>query len=350
MSIFYKINRFNKSDFHKPICLKNTGDGIENNNGDFNKITDSISGDGETKEIKNEGDTKSVPFEGVKGRDSIKVARFFQNHQDEHFTPKQIACYCNISHSSAKKICMRWYLKNWINHVNNEYEFTQKITADELKKIERFLDQKYHNFMLVLGHTQGDRRGVTPSKETNEISKESKFHVGEMQFMIKSISVKILIYPQKSVFHIKCSEDPIDYGELMRVIGTIEGKAGYSLETAYIERIEPNIDFPDLQIDGAQRLELRTFSKCWQRFYNKRKNLMRKEYIIRGAHIPLEEVLAVARGEQILGTNVLAIELEELRKEKKQMKEAIIKMSDNYREVIVAIDRLKSAGKKSKEV
>ena len=79
MSIFYKINRFNKSGFHKPICLKNTGDGIENNNGDFNKITDSISGDGETKEIKNEGDTKSVPFEGVKGRDSIKVARFFQN-------------------------------------------------------------------------------------------------------------------------------------------------------------------------------------------------------------------------------------------------------------------------------
>ena len=77
---------------------------------------------------------------------------------------------------------------------------------------------------------------------------------------------------------------------------------------------------------------------------------MRKEYIIRGAHIPLEEVLAVARGEQILGTNVLAIEIEELRKEKNQMKEAIIKMSDNYREVIVAIDKLKAAGKKSKEV
>jgi hypothetical protein len=125
----------------------------------------------------------------------------------------------------------------------------------------------------------------------------------------------------------------------MRVVGTIEGKVGYSLETAYIERIKPNIDFPDLQIDGAQRLELRTFSKCWQRFYNKRKNFMRKEYIIRGAHIPLEEVLAVARGEQILGTNVLAIEIEDLRKEKKQIKEAIIKMSDNYREVIVAIDK-----------
>ncbi len=60
--------------------------------------------------------------------------------------------------------------------------------------------------------------------------------------------------------------------------------------------------------------------------------------------------MAVARGEQILGTNVLAIELEELRKEKKQMREAIIKMSDNYREVIVAIDKLKAAGKKSKEV
>ncbi len=89
VSIFYKINRFNKSDFHKSICLKNTVDGIENNNGDFNKIIDSISRDGETKKIKNEGDTKSVPFEGVKGRDSIKVARFFQNHQDEHFTPKQ---------------------------------------------------------------------------------------------------------------------------------------------------------------------------------------------------------------------------------------------------------------------
>ncbi len=61
--------------------------------------------------------------------------------------------------------------------------------------------------------------------------------------MIKSISVKILIYPQKSVFHIQC------YGELMKVVvGTIEGKAGYSLETAYIKRIEPNIDFPVRQL------------------------------------------------------------------------------------------------------
>jgi prefoldin subunit 5 len=51
-----------------------------------------------------------------------------------------------------------------------------------------------------------------------------------------------------------------------------------------------------------------------------------------------------------LGTNVLAKEIEELWKEKKQMKEAIIKMSDKYREVIVAIDKLKAAGKKSKEV
>jgi hypothetical protein len=114
--------------------------------------------------------------------------------------------------------------------------------------------------------------------------------------MIKSVSVKILICPQKSVIHIHCTELPIDYGGLMRVVGTIESKVGYSLETAYFERIEPNIDFPDLQMDGAQRLELRTFSKCWQRFYNKRKNLIRKEYIIRGAHIPLEEVLAVSRG------------------------------------------------------
>jgi hypothetical protein len=64
VSIFYKIDRINKSNFHKSICLKNTVDRIENNNGDFNKITDSISGDGETKKIKNEGDIKSVPFEG----------------------------------------------------------------------------------------------------------------------------------------------------------------------------------------------------------------------------------------------------------------------------------------------
>jgi D-ribose pyranose/furanose isomerase RbsD len=70
--------------------------------------------------------------------------------------------------------------------------------------------------------------------------------------------------------------------------------------------------------------------------------------LMRG-HIPLEEVLAVARGEQILGTNVLATEIEELRNEKKEMKEAIIKMSENYREVIVAIDKLKAVEKKSKK-
>jgi hypothetical protein len=248
-------------------------------------------------------------------------------------------------------ICLRFYEKRWIQQTLLEhYEYTQKITADELKTLEKFLNQTYHNLMLVVGHTSGNTSGVTPSKATNPNSKESKFHVGETQFMIKSISVKILTYPQKSVFHIHCSEYPIDYGELMRVIGTIEGKMGYSLETAYIERIEPNIDFPDLQIDGAQRLELRTFSKCWQRFYNKRKNLMRKEYIIRGAHIPLEEVLAVARGEQILGTNVLATEIEELRKENKQMKEAIIKMSDNYRELIRVLEKSKAAEKNKKDV
>jgi hypothetical protein len=55
-------------------------------------------------------------------------------------------------------------LKNWINHTNNEYEFIQKIIADELKKIEGFLDQKYHNFILVVGHMQGDRKGGYPLK------------------------------------------------------------------------------------------------------------------------------------------------------------------------------------------
>lgn len=64
MSIFYKINCFNKSNFHKLICLKNTVDGIENNNNDFNKITDSIAGEGKTKDFKNDGNTLSVAFEG----------------------------------------------------------------------------------------------------------------------------------------------------------------------------------------------------------------------------------------------------------------------------------------------
>lgn len=294
------------------------------------------------------GDTSSVPFEGVKGRDSIKVAKFFQERPNEHFTPKQIAIYCRIGHSSAKKICQRFFKKDWLDHtLTDHYEYTQKITAEELKKIEKFLDHKYHNFILTVGHTHGDRSGVTPSKGTNPKSKESHFHTGETQFMIKSVSVKIFHYPQKSVFYIACSETPLDYGELMRVIGTIEGK-GHNLEGSHIERIEPNIDIPDLQIDGAQRIELRTFQNCWQRYYNKKSNLLRKEYIIRGAHLPLEEVLAVMRGEQTLGTNVLTTEIEELRKEKKQMKEAVIKMSNTYRELIVAIDRMKAAEKNTK--
>lgn len=294
------------------------------------------------------GHTSSVTFEGVKGRDSLKVARFFQEHPNEHFTPKQIAIYCRIGHSSAKMICQRFFKKGWLDHtLTNHYEYTQKITAEELKRIEKFLDHKYHNFILTVGHTHGHTSGVTPSKVTNQNSNVSKFHTGEEQFMVKSVSVKIFHYPQKSVFYLACSENPLDYGELMRVIGTIEGK-GHNLEGSHIERIEPNIDIPDLQIDGAQRIELRTFQNCWQRYYNKKSNLLRKEYIIRGAHLPLEEVFAVMRGEQTLGTNVLTAEIEELRKEQKQMNEAVRKMSDTYRELIVAIDRMKAAEKNSK--
>ncbi len=81
-------------------------------------------------------------------------------------------------------ICLRFYEKGWIQQTLLEhYEYTQKITADELKTLEKFLNQKYHNLMVVVGHRSGNTLGVTPSKATNTNSNESKFHNGEMQFL-----------------------------------------------------------------------------------------------------------------------------------------------------------------------
>lgn len=95
-------------------------------------------------------------------------------------------------------------------------------------------------------------------------------------------------------------------------MGFIQG-AGYDLTGAYFYLVEVNVDIPGLTIDGAQSIKLTDFKNCIQRYYNK-KGKLRKEFILRGT-IPLEEVIAVMRGEQVLGTNILSVGLLKTQKE-----------------------------------
>jgi len=273
-----------------------------------------------------DSDTSNVPFSTIKGKATIRVATFFREHPDEQFTPKQLALLCNVGHSNAKKICTRFHKHGWIQKtLVNHYVYVQKITAEELHRIESFLEIKYHNMMLVVGNTSVHQSEVTHSEEIKGESSNRNYQCGTVEFVIYSVSVKICTYPQKRVVDLGCTENPVNYSELMRVIGNIEGK-GYNLDRAYVERIEPNIDIPDLHLDG-KRIELRTFQEVWQRYYQKKKSLLRKEYIIRGGHIPFEEALAAMRGEQTLGTNVVATKLDEVLKTQQQ----IVKDMDELR-------------------
>ena len=75
-----------------------------------------------------DGDTLSVPLGTIKGKSTRKIAKFFREHPDEQYTPKEIAIYCNIGHSNAKKICARLHKSGWIEQtLVNHYVYVQKL-------------------------------------------------------------------------------------------------------------------------------------------------------------------------------------------------------------------------------
>lgn len=285
--------------------------------------------------VSNEGDRSSVTFKGVKGKDSRKAMEFFISHPDEEFTPKDIAKFCNIGHSNAKQLCLRFYNKGFIESpLKNHYLYKRKLTAQELKIIQQAKDLTLHNIMITVGDRSDDKSGVTPARVTIQKRFTLKYNSGEAQ-------VKVFHYVKKMVLYIECSENPLDYGDFNRVIGLIEGR-GIDLTDAEIRRVEVNIDIPDLSISGTNCIELRTFSKAWQRLYNKG-NRLREEVIIRGAQIPLEEAVAVLRGEQALGTNTLVRVIEELKQEAKQSNLSTRQLHQVVGNLLRRLDRLEAA-------
>ncbi len=359
MSIFYKTNKLQKKPASK----------------------------GESpQKIKKEGNTFSVTFGGVRGKDSIKVRDFLLSHPDYPYTPKQIAISCGIGHSSAKMICLRFFQKGYIERpLSEHYQYTQKITAEELQNIQKAQNIKVHNIMLKVSHTPVTLLGVTPASVTiqkdfrqnnqqveitvkNEkkliqsqpLSKKQKSNILENKpadnrksksrnenFLIQlesgAAGIKIFTYPKNYVIYIECSESPLDVPDFMRVLGVLEGK-GYSIQSAELVRWEINVDVPDLEISGANRIELRTFANAIQRLYNKGTRL-REEIILRGrgAHIPMEEGVAYLRGKQTLGTINLVKTMEELEKQNEHLRNAIYKLSNVYRESLLRNDRLQAA-------
>jgi hypothetical protein len=287
------------------------------------------------KKVSKEGDTYSVSFKGVKGKDSKKVMDFFISHPDEEFTPKDISKFCKIGHSNAKKVCVRFWEKGFIESpLKNHYLYKRKLTADEFKIIQQTKDLKLHNIMITVGGTSGDKSGVRLKRGTIQNKFTLKYNSGEAQ-------VKIFHYVKKAVIYIECSENPLDLADFNRVIGTIEGR-GFDLTGAEIRRLEVNIDIPDLHISGANCIELRTFSKAWQRLYNKG-NRLREEVIIRGANIPLEESIAVLRGRQAIGTNTLITVIEELKLEAKQSNLSTRQLYQLVANLLKRLDRLEQA-------
>lgn len=302
-------------DSWNKIRDSSTGNKNENAQSSIILSNDSLSGNGKPlkplNKVSNDGNTPTVTFSSVKGRDSRKIADFFLSHPDEPFTPKQLAFFNKIAHGSAKMICLRFFQKGYIEQpLINHYQYKRKITAEELEIIQKYHDIKVHNIMLTVGNTSGNTLGVTPIQATNPKTLKSKFQIGETQ-------VKIFRYVQKTVVYIECSTHPLDAIEFYGVLKYIEG-AGYNLKGAEIKRFEFNIDVPDMQIFGAQCIELTTFAKAWQRMYNKNGNL-RDEVIVRGASISPDEIIAALRGRQALGTNVLVKQVAELVAQGKQI-------------------------------
>jgi hypothetical protein len=332
------------------------------------------------EQIENERDTKSVsdspyvsnssigipPFFKTKGVDTKKVRDFFINHPDFHVTPLALS---HISHDNAKKICKRWKEKGWLQQtLKSHYEYQQKITATDLELLTKIETIKVHDLRLKVPIISGDKDRVTLSKRTSESIKDCggisnsghrlavNGETSERIEISENIShpenyeqkpektlqtfdaqgrpqtdITIFRHSKELEIQIKCSKNPLDILALQYTMGFIQG-AGYDLTGAYFYLIEVNIDIPGLQIDGAQSIKLKDFRNCVQRYYNK-KGKLRKEFILRGK-IPIEEVIAVMRGEQTLGTNILAAELEMTKKELRKVTQQMIKTDDNYRKII----------------
>ena len=113
-----------------------------------------------------QADTFSVhhpcDFENLRGSDTLKVKDWFLDHVGEPITPKGLATDCRISPSSANKICQRFHVKGWIDKsYQNHYQYSRKLTAEELKNLENWQQLKIHNIMITLPTKLKDTSGVT---------------------------------------------------------------------------------------------------------------------------------------------------------------------------------------------
>ena len=252
----------------------------------------------------NLGDKEIVPKPStVKSRKQSpteKVVNYLKNHPHEQLTPKHIALLANVSHENAKKICKRQLDKGIFEQPHVEhYQYKHFVSFEELSLLESYQELLSHNLMLILG----DKKGVPPISGTikKPLHHWTYENTGLQEFNKREI--KVFEYKYKTVFYIGCGFNPLKNTDFSFFMGFLAAK-GYDVRQARIGRHEINNDIEDVNIEGAQTIEVMTFKNGLERYYNKGRNL-RHETIVRGSTITLEEALAGMRGKQALGTNTL---------------------------------------------
>lgn len=329
--------------------------------------------DNKSKKVYNQSFISNETLGRVGGKQTSKIREFFIYHPDEDFTPSDIAFFCRIPKNTAKVACWRLEKKGFLTQpLREHYAYKQKITFEELASIQKTQLLTYHNIRLSLGYTYGYKQGVTPPSvpfsvtqtpqkaeireqptTANQITVSPATNISKDKttktdrFNVGTTRISAFHYPQKIIMYIECSEQPLDCMSLNRVLGVIEGR-GYNLTGALIVMAEANIDVPDLRIHGANCIELKAWVNCWQRMYNKG-NRLREEVILRGKpYVPLEEGVAALVGKQTLGTASIVGEMQDLKKQIKHNEDAMVKMSNFYRELVTALDEVRDEMKKDK--
>ena len=250
------------------------------------------------------GDTQTVskPSTGrsKKPSQSDKVIKFLKEHPDQPITPKKLAFLTNVNYGNVKKICKRKLLDGILEQpYSGHYQYKHIVSMEELKLLESYKELLSHNLMLILG----DKKGVTPIRGTIDkpLHCWTYENTGLMEFEKRKLQV--WEYKNATVFYLGCSTNPLSGSDISFFTGFL-ACAGYDVRTARIGRWELNNDTKDLNIEGAQTIEMMTFKRGIERYYNKGKNL-RHEVIIKGSVITLEEAVASMRGQQAMGTNTL---------------------------------------------
>ncbi|MGD2249582.1 MAG: hypothetical protein PVF58_14340 [Candidatus Methanofastidiosia archaeon] len=196
-----------------------------------------------------------------------KILNFFRQHPRESYSPKVVTGILGLKYNTVKdamnKLTNKGYL---IKKCRGVYYFTGRYNEKQMMKILTTTPPSYHGIQLVI------KGGVGVSLTSQEILEATGLIKEYREILINN-------YDNKSIISINCSNNPLNYMEMVSLLSYLKGITNNS--EIIIVNMGINRDIPVRLEGGSIRVE--EFNNALFRIYQKGPNRVRVEHHVNGS-------------------------------------------------------------------